>query len=176
MLLAQIAEPVKNDFYSTILSTLKEVNIKENFEEIKTMDKSRFKNLVKEKCNQAAFNYLTEKQRKGSKGRDIQYNSLEMADYLHPQANMSLEDQREIFSVRCRTNDLGANRGIIEYCETKCGEILNNSHIFQCKILNIQEKTCDIKYVLNGYIVEKKKHLQIWRDNIKKREEYLGTQ
>ena len=67
-----------------------------------------------------------------------------MADYLHPQANMSLEDQREIFSVRCRTNNLGANRGIIEYCETKCGEILNNSHIFQCKILNTQEKTCDI--------------------------------
>ena len=66
MLLAQIAEPVKNDFYSTILSSLKEVNIKENFEEIKTMDKSRFKNLVKEKCDQAAFNYLTEKQRKGS--------------------------------------------------------------------------------------------------------------
>ena len=66
MLLAQIAEPVKNDFYSTILSTSKEVNIKENFEEIKTMDKSRFKNLVKEKCDQAAFNYLTEKQRKGS--------------------------------------------------------------------------------------------------------------
>ena len=63
------------------------------------------------KCNQAAFDYLTEKQKKGSKGRDIQYNSLEMADYLHPPTNMSLEDQREIFSLRCHTNNLGANKG-----------------------------------------------------------------
>ena len=59
-----------------------------------------------------------------------------MADYLSPAANISLKDQRELFSIRCRTNPLGANRGIIENCETMHGEILDNSHIFQCKILN----------------------------------------
>ena len=89
-----------------------------------------FKKLVKVKCIEAAFLYLIEKQNKGSKGREIVYTSLEMAEYLLPQANMSIVDQRGLFSIRCRTNTLGANRGIIEYCETECGEILNNSQFF----------------------------------------------
>ena len=93
------------------------------------MDTNRFTNLAKEKCIQTAFLYLTEKQKKGSKVRDIKYTSLEMADYLLPHANMLLTDQRELFSVRCQTNDLGANRGIIEYCETECGDILKIIHI-----------------------------------------------
>ena len=174
--MAQIAEPIKNDFYSTVSLILTEVNIQKSWEEIKNMDTNRFKNLVKEKCIQTAFLYLTEKQKKGSKGRDIKYTSLEMADYLLPQANMSLTDQRELFSVRCHTNDLGANRGIIEYCETECGEILNNSHIFQCCRLNTPEEKWDLEKVLNGFIIEKKQHLQTWRNNMKKRDKYIGTQ
>ena len=83
-----------------------------------------------------------------------------MSDYLLPQANMTIVDQRELFSLRCRTNTLGANRGIIEYCETKCGEILNNSHIFQCIELNIKGQKCDMEKVLNGFIIEKKEHLK----------------
>ena len=53
-----------------------------------------------------------------------------MQDYLLPQANISLKDQREIFLIRCKTNPLGANRGNIEYCETKCGAVIDNAHIF----------------------------------------------
>ena len=153
-----------------------EVNIQKSREEVQNMDTNRFKNLVKEKCIQAAFAYLNEKQKKGSKGREIKYTSLEMADYLLPQAHMSLKDQRELFSVRCHTNDLGANRGIMEYCETECGEILNNSHIFQCRISNTKEEKWDLDKVLNGYIIEMKRHLQTWRNNMEKRDKYLGTQ
>ena len=99
-----------------------------------------------------------------------------MADYLLPQANISIEDQREIFSIRCRTNPLGANRGITEYCETKCGEVLNNSHIFKCNVLNNHEEKYEYDKILNGYTKEKKKHLIIWKENMKKRETYLRTQ
>ena len=109
-------------------------------------------------------------------GRDISYTSLGMADYLLPQANMSIVDQRELFSIRCRTNNMGANRGIIEYCETGCGEILNNYHIFQCVQLIIGEQKYNIDKVLNGFIAGKKEHLKIWRENMKKKQVYLGTQ
>ena len=130
MLMAQISNPVKNDFYSTICAILGEVKIEESLEDIKQMTQNQFRKLVKQKCIQAAFQSLVEKQKRGNKGRDIKYSCLEMADYLLPQARISIKDQREIFSLRCRTNPLGANIGKIEYYKTKCGEILNNSHIF----------------------------------------------
>ena len=113
------------------------------------MSKGVFRKLVKQKCNEAAFIYLKQKQASGSKGVDIKYSILQMADYLLPQANLSIEDQRELFSIRCRTNDMGANRGIIEFCN--CQEILDNPHIFKCKNLNVNTNKYDIKYILNGY-------------------------
>ena len=85
-----------------------------------------------------------------------------MADYLLPQANISLEDQREIFSIRCRT--------------TQCGKILNNAHIFQRNILNNNRQDGEMRKILNGYISEKKAMLTIWRENMKRRESFLRIQ
>ena len=70
-----------------------------------------------------------------------------MADYLLPQTNISIKDQRELFAIRCWTNDLGATRRIIENCES--GKLLNNSHIFKCKNVNEDLKKYYIKYILN---------------------------
>ena len=82
------------------------------------MKQSEFKNLVIEQCNKSAFIYLKKMQLQRSRGRCIKYSSLKMEDYLLPKANISIEDQRNIFSKRCWTNLLGASSGIIEYCET----------------------------------------------------------
>ena len=152
-----------------MLSTLTEVGIPCTMKEIKNMTKK----IVKQKCKEAAYLYLKQKQENGSKGAKVVYSGLQMAEYLLPQTNISIEDQRELFAIRCRTNDLGANRGIIENCE--CGELLNNSHIFKCKNLNEDINKYDIKYILNGYTEEKKEHLKIWRLNMKRREEILRT-
>ena len=140
------------------------------------MKTSIFKNIVKKKCKDTAYTYLIEKQKGGSKGADIIYTCLEMAEYLLPQSNISLEDQREMFSIRCRTNQMGANRGIEEYCETQCGQILNNSHIFECTILNQNNEGFDIKKILNGYLSEKKEMLNIWKHNMQRRESFLRIQ
>ena len=99
-----------------------------------------------------------------------------MAEYLLPQSNISLEDQREMFSIRCRMNNLGANRGIEEYCETQCGQILNNSHIFECTIQNQNNESFDIKKILNGYLSEKKEMVNIWKHNMQRREFFLRIQ
>ena len=140
------------------------------------MKQNVFKELVKTQCNKSAFTYLQEKQQRGSKGRSIKYTCLRMQDYLLPQSNISLKDQREIFSIRCKTNPLGANRGIIEYCETKCGAVIDNAHIFQCPVLNKNETSYNFETILNGCTYEKNKLLEVWRENMKKREIYLGTQ
>ena len=127
---------------------------------------------MKQKCTEAAYEYLVNKQINGSKGRDIQYSCMSMADYLLPQAGISLENQYELFSIRCRTNTMGANRGIVEMCFTQCGEILNNCHIYKCKILNENEHEYDMEKVLNGFVEEKKQHLEKWRENMKKLKTY----
>ena len=126
-----------------------------------------YKKIVKQKSEVKAFEYLLHKQNKGSKGKAITYNCLEMADYLLPSANICLNDQREIFAIRCRTNPLTANRGIKEYCKTNCGEILNNPHIFKCTILN-KESTYNIENILNGSVEEKLNNLNIRRRDIEK--------
>ena len=76
---------------------------------------------------------------------------LTIADYLLPEAGKSLEYQKELFSIGCRTNPMDANRGKIEYCFTQCEEILNNSHIFQCNIKNKSEQKYDIEKISNRF-------------------------
>ena len=79
---------------------------------------------------------------------------------------VSLLSEIEIFSIRSSMNALPANRGQIEYCE-KCNEILNNTHILTCTILN-KGKVYDMGHFLNGNIKEKRELLQTWRINVSK--------
>ena len=61
------------------------------------MNKSKFKNIVKKKCTETSFHYFIDKRKSGKKEAGKNYNCLDMTDYLLPQANISLEDQRKIF-------------------------------------------------------------------------------
>ena len=61
---------------------------------------------------------------------------------------------------------MGANGGIEENCETKCGQILNNSHVVECNIQNNNRKVlCIKKYLMD--INQKKGNFYIWKLNIK---------
>ena len=64
------------------------------------MKQKPFKDLAKLPCKKSAFKYLQEKQKMGSKGKSIKYNSVIMQNYLLPQANMTIKDQRAIFSLK----------------------------------------------------------------------------
>ena len=47
------------------------MNIKMSLKEIKEMEKSKYKELIKSKCNELAYRYLLNK--RGSKGKEIDY-------------------------------------------------------------------------------------------------------
>ena len=79
---------------------------------------------------------------------------------------MSLEDQRDIFRIRCEINQLPANKGQSELCVTGCGEVLNNTHILQC--VNLNNKKHDINSLINGNLGEMAKILKIWKENVRK--------
>ena len=55
-----------------------------------------------------AFEYLVNK--RGSKGQEIYYSELKMAEYLLPgYENISIDEQRSIFSIRNRMIEIPEN-------------------------------------------------------------------
>ena len=63
-----------------------------NIEEIGKINRIQFKKLSKIKSEEAAFNNLIQKQETGSMGGNLLYSrKLEMANYLCPNNNISLE-------------------------------------------------------------------------------------
>ena len=116
------------------------------------MNRKSFRKLSKLKSEEAAFNYLHKKKETGSKGRNLLYtNKLEMANYLCPNNYLSVENQRQIFEIRSRSNPLPSNRGVIQHCNSGCGEIMNNSHVFQCSVLNQdKQNTYNMEMLTNG--------------------------
>ena len=124
--------------------------------EIKT---PAFKTLVKRQAFQAGIKYLKLKQLGGEKGSLIEYNTLELQDYLKPCANIPLEDQQLIFSYRCEMNLLKSNfkRNLNinqEYCIKKCKKQLDNAHLTWCETMN-KENDFRFLHLLNGTLEEK---------------------
>ena len=73
--------PVNNNFVKTCNKYLEILDIKMSFSEIEGMSKWRFKKLVKEKTQLAAFKYLMEKKNQPNKQTQIanlKYEKLEM--------------------------------------------------------------------------------------------------
>ena len=128
------------------------------------MTRKCFRKLTKANILEAAFLELKRKQENGSKGRTIRYGkSLAMADYLCPNNQLSVQDQRDVFQIRSRTNPLPANRGNPQLCV--CREEQENYHILQCDITNPGKKI-ELEVLINGSLLEMKTTLIHWRESM----------
>ena len=140
------------------------------------MPQNIFKNMVKQKTCVAGLKYLKLQQSKGEKASSIIYESLELQDYLKPCSNLKLEEQRSIFSLRSRMNELKSNFSRnktlkIEYCLNICGMEIDNEHMTWCPHINT---TNDYKYInlLNGTLRDKiETFKQINKNQIKRKED-----
>ena len=91
--------PIKGDWVSTCLRDLTELRISESIEEIKNMPRKIFKNLIKSRILENALEYLNRK--RGSKGQDIKYETLEMSEYLMPfNSTLNIADKRKMIEIR----------------------------------------------------------------------------
>ena len=86
-----------------------------------------------------------------------------MADYLSPNNQLSVQDQRDLFQIRSRTNSLPANKGTPLPCV--CGADQDNYHILQCDIINPGEKI-EIEDFINGSLSNMKTTLCQWRESM----------
>ena len=89
--------------------------------------------MLKKSIQVKALEYMLSKRR--SKGQEIQYSELKMAEYLMPNfENISIEDRRNIFEVRNRMVPIPINfPNRKNYTKCWCGAIDETRHIYICK-------------------------------------------
>ena len=150
------------------------------FEDIKLTTKFKFSKILREAIRKSALDYLTKKQ--GSKGQEMVYTELKMADYLMPNnVKITIEQQRNIFAIRNRMvmipSNFSSNQNK-EYCP--CGIIEDMKHVYDCEFWNHEQKCKETPFevIFNDNIedqikVSKKlyKHLQK-RDTYKNKENH----
>ena len=146
------------------------------FEDIKKTSKNKFCQIIKKAIQIRALDYLLGKQ--GKKGQEIKYEALEMAEYLLPNyQNISLEEQRSIFSMRNRMVTIPSNfpRGNekLELCP--CGELENTKHIYSCKLWTKEIVTDKPKYenIFSDNVFKQVKVNKYFVMNYKTREKYI---
>ena len=135
----QLEKPIKGDWASSCLKSLEYLEITPSIADIMEMSKEQFRKILKKSIAEKALQYLINK--RGSKGQEIEYSRLKMAEYLLPQdENISILDQQYIFSMRNRMVQIGQNFPEKEnenLCI--CGETEKMKHIHDCKYLNNED-------------------------------------
>ena len=162
----QLKYPIKGDWVSTCRKDLKEMKIELTLNEIRTMPKESFSKLIKSKISEISLKYLLKK--RNSKGKEITYERLEMADYLMPfNKSLSIEDKRNLFSMRNRMVEIGNNFGRNEKCKM-CDSNQDMKHIYLCEYLNEQQIRIPYVKIYEGNIFEQTTVLRIFEKNMKK--------
>ena len=114
-----------------------------------------FKVLVKRQIEKVAFRNLIEKPQRGQKGRLLKYKKLELADYLLPECEVTLEERGEIFSVRTELEDFPCNFGNKTNCDMECKEVLNSEHLLTCVEINKEDTILKSEIILKGTMKQK---------------------
>ena len=119
------------------------------------MSKTMFSNMVKSRIKPNALKYLKEKQK--SKGSEICYANIEMADYLLPENDLlTIDEKQQLFAVRNRMTEIASNfpkPGSKPTC--LCGAEENMKHIFNCKIFNEErEESEEYENIFNGSLTQ----------------------
>ena len=93
-----------DQFYNT-LRIIKQAH--EAHEEITLMSKNVFKQIVKQKCEENGLEYL--KHCIKSKGKEMNYEKLEIRKYLASESFLTLQEKKEAFMIRTRMTEVKTN-------------------------------------------------------------------
>ena len=137
-----------------------------SLQEIKETGSSLFKKLVKRQTIKIAFKELIERQAKGEKGRQIIYEGLNMADYLLPEAALTVLEKQELFAIRTEMNPNPYNFGNKTQCEKGCQEAQDNAHILNCAKTNLNRNIYKLEDILNGSLNLKIKTFKSFQEQI----------
>ena len=152
---AQKNDPTAGDFFNLVMDdcNLVDMNMTEN--EISTMKKDKYKEIVQSKVKQSAFQYMKETQQKHSKVKTISYGSkLIMADYLKSPLFNS-DNAETLLALRTRTvhgirNDFC---GIYNTLTSPlgCTELDTLPNLLSCKVLKAELKADSVTTSVISY-------------------------
>jgi hypothetical protein len=165
-----------------VLQDLEDLQVSENFEDIKVMKKSTFMRMIKQKVEEKAFKYLENLKTSHSKVMKIKHTSLKMQKYLKPNAlKISQSESQLIFKLRCRVTDVKVNmKGIYDTyeCNLCKKEEESQEHILTCiEIRNMKSDTDSmIKYdnLFNGKVNDQVEIARVFKENTEIKERILN--
>ena len=103
----QYENPTRGDWMSSCLTALRYLEIDLSLSSIICLSVNQFKKILDKSIKRKSFEYLMEKI--GSKGKEIRYSCLKMAEYLSPNDYLSISEKRQIFSIRNRMVNIENN-------------------------------------------------------------------
>ena len=168
MLKIQLEKPTKGDWVSLCQNDIEKLELKLTFEDVKTIKKSRFKQILNEKIRKAALFYLLEKQ--GIKGKNNKYSYLEMAEYLLPcNAKQTIEQKCEMFAVKNSMINIPAN--LSSKCEKKCEceQKKDMAHIYECELYNMKKPEIPFGKIFDGNLKQQIAVYNKFAQNLKAR-------
>ena len=172
----QVKKPTRGDWASTCAKDLDQLGINLSTQEIRNMKRNQFKNMLKEKIDELAFRYLIDK--RGKKGSEMKYFSLQMSDYLLPSTmGLTISEKQEMLSIKNRMVQISYNfhqNKNVDKCV--CGEEETMEHIYSCRLLNKEEQQLSFKLIFNGNIGEQITILRIFQNNMKERKRFLNNE
>ena len=175
--MAQMKSPTQNDWVSTALEDLEELEINLDLEEIEEMSRERYKSIVKEKVEIQAFEYIIKKKGERTsdhaKGKFITYERLEMAEYLSSlEEDISINEKKWLF--KCRIEDIQMNsvrkwNNQNEPCNHCPGKYLDQNHLMNCQYLlgknEILSYIPESRDIFNGNLEEQLYASRIMKEN-----------
>ena len=182
---AQKHETSDGDFIQLVKKDANQIGIDLNDNEIAKAKKEDFKNLVKSKVRNAAFQYLIEMKQKHSKMRNIEYTTFEVQDYLKSPLFTS-DNRSTLYALRTRTvRGIRSDFGQMyqdQSCPLGCGDRDTLPNILTCDILKNKSQsespaTNCVKFedIFCNDVVKQKEITQLYSQLLKVREEILNS-
>ena len=137
VLYAQIEQPIKNDWFSTVLKDLKLFGLDYlEIKDIKSIKKEQCKKLIKDNCKDIALKYLLEGNEDKTKLKNLKYYQLSIQSYL-TSSSISTRMKKYLFRFRTKMTNVGHNFGNKVKCPLcKLGND-DQEHLFKCVIIKI---------------------------------------
>ena len=132
--MAQLNNPVKDDWVSRVKQDLHDLELNLQFDEIKSKSKNEFKGIVRSKVYLKAFEYLKSIQQTKTKSKNITYKELDLLEYLKPQCKLTIQEKSFTFATRTNMLDLKTNSkvGQTDLCRNCTQENETQKHTMTC--------------------------------------------
>ena len=182
---AQKNDPINGDFFHLVMEDSAVISLNMTEDQIKTMKKEKYQEIVKMKVKKSAFDYLKEIQARHSKVRTIKYDKQELSSYMQSPL-FDRDNVRTLLALRTRTiNGIRSDfSGMYDdlTCPLKCGEVDTLPNLLSCKVLKdrlqtdiVTNNTISYNDVYSSDVVKQKEVTELYTHLLKIREDLLNS-